>query len=74
MPSVSIGPPRQQQPNELQQFGQVLSQLGLDLGDQDLKRQQIEGVRDPNQHLVTAATADPNHVRKLAEAYLKRKR
>jgi len=39
-----------------------------------VKRQQIEGVRDPTQNLVTATTADPDHVRKLAEAYLKKKK
>lgn len=36
-----------------------------------VKRQQIEGVRDPAAQLVAASTADPDHVRKMAEAYLK---
>lgn len=36
-----------------------------------VKRQQIDGVRDPTTQLVTARAADPEHVRKLAEAYLK---
>jgi len=36
-----------------------------------VKRQQIEGVRDPNAELVVARQGDPEHVKKLAEAYLK---
>jgi SNF2 family DNA or RNA helicase len=36
-----------------------------------VKRQQIEGVRDPNADLVVPHQADPEHVKKLAEAYLK---
>jgi len=37
-----------------------------------LKRQQIRGVRDPNGSLVLPKTVDPNHIKKLAEAYLAR--
>lgn len=36
-----------------------------------VKRQQIEGVRDPDAVLAAAKEGDPAHVRKLAEAYLK---
>ena len=39
-----------------------------------VKRQQIEGVRDPNAQLVVRQQADPEHVRKLAEAYLKNRK
>jgi superfamily II DNA or RNA helicase len=35
-----------------------------------LKAAQIEGVRDPNQELVTKLQTDGNHARRLAEAYL----
>lgn len=38
-----------------------------------LKRGQIEGLRDPNADEVAAVTIDPNHVKMLAEDYLKRK-
>lgn len=38
-----------------------------------LKRGQIEGLRDPNAIEVTSMTIDPNHVKMLAEDYLKRK-
>lgn len=37
-----------------------------------VKRAQIEGIRDPDAPLVTAG-ADPDHIRKLAEAYLSKK-
>ena len=36
------------------------------------KKQQIEGVRDPNAELVEALAVDPERVKKLAAAYLKR--
>lgn len=36
-----------------------------------LKRSQIEGVLDPAGELVTKLTVDPEHIRKLAAAYLK---
>lgn len=35
-----------------------------------VKRQQIEGIRDPNQALVTQLQIDPDHIKKLAEKYL----
>jgi hypothetical protein len=35
-----------------------------------IKKQQIEGIRDPNQDLVTALQIDPMHIRKMAEKYL----
>ena len=38
-----------------------------------LKRQQIRGVRDPHGGLVLPKTVDPDHIRKLAEAYLDRR-
>lgn len=36
-----------------------------------VKKQQIEGVRDPNSQLSVAKQTDPDHVKKMAEAYLK---
>ncbi len=39
-----------------------------------VKRQQLEGVRDPTGEIVRPKTADPGHIRRLAEAYMKRKR
>lgn len=39
----------------------------------DLKRQQIEGVRDPDQDIVEDLQVDPDHVKKLARAYLAKK-
>ncbi len=36
-----------------------------------LKRQQIEGVRDPNLELIERLEVDGSHIRRLAEAYLK---
>ncbi len=38
-----------------------------------LKREQMEGVRDPNLELVESLEIDPNHIRKLAEDYLARR-
>lgn len=38
-----------------------------------LKRQQIEGVRDPNGEIVLPNTVDPDHVKKLATEYLKQR-
>lgn len=38
-----------------------------------VKREQMEGVRDPDAELVEALEVDPNHVRKLAEQYLSRR-
>jgi SNF2 family DNA or RNA helicase len=38
-----------------------------------LKRQQIEGVRDPNASLVEKLEVDPHHVKKLAEALLRQR-
>lgn len=38
-----------------------------------LKRGQIEGVRDPSGNLVTKLTVDPDHVKRLAAAYLRSK-
>jgi SNF2 family DNA or RNA helicase len=38
-----------------------------------VKREQMEGVRDPDAELVEALEVDPDHVRKLAEGYLARK-
>jgi SNF2 family DNA or RNA helicase len=35
-----------------------------------VKKQQIEGIRDPNQELVTKLQVDPDHIKKLAEKYL----
>jgi SNF2 family DNA or RNA helicase len=35
-----------------------------------VKKQQIEGIRDPNQDLVTQLQIDPDHIKKLAEKYL----
>lgn len=35
-----------------------------------VKRQQIEGIRDPNAELVTQLQIDPDHIKKLAEKYL----
>jgi SNF2 family DNA or RNA helicase len=35
-----------------------------------VKKQQIEGIRDPNQELVTKLQVDPEHIKKLAEKYL----
>src|SRR5271170_1034493 len=35
-----------------------------------VKKQQIEGIRDPNQELVTKLQVDPDHIKKLAERYL----
>jgi SNF2 family DNA or RNA helicase len=35
-----------------------------------VKKQQIEGIRDPNQELVTQLQIDPDHIKKLAEKYL----
>jgi SNF2 family DNA or RNA helicase len=35
-----------------------------------LKRQQIEGIRDPNQDFVTALQIDPEHIKKMATKYL----
>jgi len=36
-----------------------------------LKRRQLEGIRDPSAALIERLTVDPQHVKKLAEAYLK---
>lgn len=36
-----------------------------------LKRSQLDGVRHENQNLIEALEVDPNHIRKLAESYLK---
>jgi hypothetical protein len=36
-----------------------------------LKRQQIEGIRDPSASLVEKLEVDPNHIRNLAEALLR---
>src|SRR5271157_4628741 len=36
-----------------------------------VKKQQIEGIRDPNQALVTQLQIDPDHIKKLAEKYLR---
>ena len=36
-----------------------------------LKKQQIDGIRDPNQDLVTKLQVDPNHIKMLAEKFLK---
>lgn len=38
-----------------------------------LKRQQIEGIRNPKQELIEKIAASPDHVRRLAEAYLQRR-
>jgi hypothetical protein len=38
-----------------------------------LKRQQSEGIRDPNAEMVTALQVDPEHVKKLAAAYLRKR-
>lgn len=38
-----------------------------------LKKQQLEGIRDPNRELVQKLQIDPNHIRKLAEGYLEKK-
>lgn len=35
-----------------------------------VKKQQIEGIRDPNQELVSKLQVDPEHIKKLAEKYL----
>lgn len=35
-----------------------------------VKKQQIEGIRDPDQALVTQLQIDPDHIKKLAEKYL----
>ena len=35
-----------------------------------IKKQQIEGIRDPNQDLVQKLQVDPDHIKKLAEKYL----
>ncbi len=39
-----------------------------------LKQQQLEGVIDPNGDMVIPKTADPNHIKKLARAYLEQRR
>lgn len=39
-----------------------------------LKRSQIESIRDPNGNLVEALEVDPEHVKKLAQAYLNKKK
>lgn len=39
----------------------------------DVKRAQLVAVRDPGRQLVTETTVDPDHIRKLAEAFLARK-
>jgi hypothetical protein len=36
-----------------------------------VKAQQLEGIRDPSAEMIERLTVDPNHVKKLAEAYLK---
>ena len=36
-----------------------------------LKRQQLEGIRDPSAEMLERLTVDPDHVKKLAAAYLK---
>ncbi len=38
-----------------------------------VKRQQLDGVRDPKGTAVIKNTVDPDHVKKLAQAYLRRK-
>ncbi len=38
-----------------------------------IKKQQIEGVRDHDKELFTKLQTDPNHIKKLAEAYLESK-
>lgn len=35
-----------------------------------VKKQQIEGIRDPNQELVTKLEIDPEHIKRMAEKYL----
>ena len=37
-----------------------------------VKKQQVEGVRDPNAELVQVHQVDPDHVKKMAKDYLKR--
>jgi hypothetical protein len=39
-----------------------------------IKRQQSEGILNPSADIVTQLQIDPEHVKKLAEAYLRRKR
>jgi len=38
-----------------------------------LKKQQIEGIKNPKGELVEQLSIDPHHIKKLAEAYLQRK-
>lgn len=38
-----------------------------------IKRDQLEGVRDPDADIIESLEVDPNHIRKLAEIYLSRK-
>lgn len=35
-----------------------------------IKKQQIDGIRDPNQDLVTQLQVDPDHIKRLAEKFL----
>jgi SNF2 domain-containing protein len=52
----------------------LLSETGSDPIVADicgLKRRQLEGIRDPGAELIERLTVDPQHVKKLAEAYLK---
>jgi hypothetical protein len=35
-----------------------------------LKREQVEGIRDPNRPLTQEATVDPEHIKKLAASFL----
>lgn len=39
-----------------------------------LKTQQIDGIRNPKQELLEKLEVDPDHIKKLAEAYLKQRR
>ena len=39
-----------------------------------LKRQQVEGIREPHQELVEQLQADPERIRELAEQYLKKRK
>jgi hypothetical protein len=36
-----------------------------------IKRGQLEGIRDPNADLVQKLQVDPDHIKKMAEAYLR---
>jgi hypothetical protein len=35
-----------------------------------IKKQQIEGIRDPTQEFVIPTQVDPEHIKKMAERYL----